>query len=221
MKVVILLLVALYVVSGCSPHVRTLDDEISEQPDRWSPSWKYGASSNNWVLLDRAVATTDSRDRIRLVSKLQGHFRHSPDRMIAERGKDHDMRMRFDFAQDCAVRLINDENGNPEVVSAGWKLQAIVLDDLEYMIKLTEKDWNEGKFDKQACREAKDAWSFASDVRRLYELYFKYSFSRFIGSYWKLPESARPAFVEQIRRCFFHRPGMKFVDRSDFPEAFK
>ena len=53
-------------------------------------------------------------------------------------------------------------------------------------------------------------------------MYFKYHFADDVFvSYRLLPEANRPAFVEQIKRDFFHRPEMKFVDRTRLPEAFR
>ena len=94
------------------------------------------------------------------------------------------------------------------------------LDDMEHLILLTEEDWHEGKYDKHASQREKDTWNFAALIRRNYELYFKYSFS-VRGTYDRLPESFRPIFVEQIKRDFFGRGGMKYVDLDEFPPEFR
>ena len=61
---------------------------------------------------------------------------------------------------------------------------------------------------------------FASYVRWKYECYFTCMFANCIDTYRRLPESARPAFADQIRRDFFGRRGMSFVDMKPFPPAF-
>ena len=221
MKMFTLGLLALCLMIGCSPHVPTLDEEIANQPDEWGMGWQIGASSNNWALLDRVVAVEDVQERIRLVSALREHFRHPPEQLLADCGKgtvfrNNAFRMRIAFASSCADRLIRDRNSDPAALFAGWRLMALWLDDLELLIELTEKDWNGGKYGGEwdVPPRTEEIREIAFLARRKYEMYFKYSIN-FAYTYRKLPESVRPAFVEQIKRDFFHRPGMKLVDGPD------
>ena len=190
MKMFTLGLLALCLMIGCSPHVPTLDEEIANQPDEWGMGWQIGASSNNWALLARVVAVEDVQERIRLVTALQAHFRHPPEQLLADCGKgtvfrNNAFRMRIAFASSCADRLIRDRNSDPAALFAGWRLEALWLDDLERLI----------------ARLARDK----------YRHYFTYNID-FGSTYRELPESARPAFAAQIKRDFFHRPGMKYVN---------
>lgn len=41
------------------------------------------------------------------------------------------------------------------------------------------------------------------------------------ASYEDLPESMRPAFVEQIKQDFFSRKGMMYVKKEDLPKALQ
>ncbi len=206
-------------VVGCSPRVLTLDEEIASQPDEWSVDYRSGASSNNWALLDRVVAAEDVHERIRLVSALREHFRHPPERLLADCGKGTVFRndafsKRLDFARSCASRLINDRNASPVALFAGWRLRALWLDDLERLIELTEQEWNGGKGCPPEWNEPPNKAEIrmiALVVRGIYKHYFTYDIN-FAYTYRKLPESVRSAFVEQIKRDFFNRPGMKYVD---------
>ena len=135
MKMFTLGLLALCLMIGCSPHVPTLDEEIANQPDEWGMGWQIGASSNNWALLARVVAVEDVQERIRLVTALQAHFRHPPEQLLADCGKgtvfrNNAFRMRIAFASSCADRLIRDRNSDPAALFAGWRLEALWLDDL-------------------------------------------------------------------------------------------
>ncbi len=87
MKMFALGLLVLCLAAGCSPQVPTLDEEIANQPDEWSMDCRSGAYSNNCALLDRVMAVEDVQERIRLVTALQAHFRHSPERLLADCGK--------------------------------------------------------------------------------------------------------------------------------------
>ena len=219
MKMFTLGLLALCLVIGCSPHVPTLDEEIANQPDEWGMGWQFGASSNNWALLARVVAVEDVQERIRLVTALQAHFRHPPEQLLADCGKgtvfrNNAFRMRIAFASSCADRLIRDRNSDPAALFAGWRLRALWLDDLERLIELTEQEWNGGKGCPPEWNEPPNKAEIrmiALVVRGIYKHYFTYDIN-FAYTYRELPESVRPAFVEQIKRDFFNRPGMKYVD---------
>ena len=219
MKMFTLGLLALCLMIGCSPHVPTLDEEIANQPDEWGMGWQIGASSNNWALLARVVAVEDVQERIRLVTALQAHFRHPPEQLLADCGKgtvfrNNAFRMRIAFASSCADRLIRDRNSDPAALFAGWRLRALWLDDLERLIELTEQEWNVGKGCPPEWNEPPNNAQIrmiALVVRGIYKHYFTYDIN-FAYTYRELPESVRPAFVEQIKRDFFNRPGMKYVD---------
>ncbi len=218
MKMFALWFLAICSAAGCSPRVPTLDEEIANQPDEWSMDYRSGAYSNNCALLARVVAVEDVQERIRLVTALQAHFRHPPERLLADCGKGTVFRndafhKRICFASSCASRLISDRSADPAALFAGWRLRALWLDDLERLIELTEKEWNDGKYipkwdDPQRLTEIR---GIALQVRDIYKHYFTYSIN-FGTTYRELPKSARPAFVEQIKRDFFHRPGMKYID---------
>ncbi|MGN0846665.1 MAG: hypothetical protein ACI4RA_04690 [Kiritimatiellia bacterium] len=212
---------ALALAAGCSPRTPTLEDEIAALPVEWTGFKTLGASSNNWAMLDRVMAVGDAGERVRLVKALYVHMRSTPEEILA---KDRDNLYVFGekthFAGSCAGRLISDTNAYPSAAFEGWRLEALWLDDLERLIDLTEADWNGGKYDSFAPQRAKDAWGFAARVRRKYELYFRYSFGEY-GTYKRLPEELRPAFVEQFRRDFFHRRGVSLADLSEFPPAFR
>ena len=218
MKMFTLGLLALCLMIGCSPHVPTLDEEIANQPDEWGMGWQIGASSNNWALLARVVAVEDVQERIRLVTALQAHFRHPPEQLLADCGKgtvfrNNAFRMRIAFASSCADRLIRDRNSDPAALFAGWRLEALWLDDLERLIELTEKDWNGGKYipEWDESPRVTEIRTIARLARDKYRHYFTYNID--LGStYRELPESTRPAFAAQITRDFFHRPGMKYVN---------
>ena len=218
MKMFTLGLLALCLMIGCSPHVPTLDEEIANQPDEWGMGWQIGASSNNWALLARVVAVEDVQERIRLVTTLQAHFRHPPEQLLADCGKgtvfrNNAFRMRIAFASSCADRLIRDRNSDPAALFAGWRLEALWLDDLERLIELTEKDWNGGKYipEWDESPRVTEIRTIARLARDKYRHYFTYNID-FGSTYRELPESARPAFAAQIKRDFFHRPGMKYVN---------
>ena len=219
MKMFTLGLLALCLMIGCSPHVPTLDEEIANQPDEWGMGWQIGASSNNWALLARVVAVEDVQERIRLVTALQAHFRHPPEQLLADCGKgtvfrNNAFRMRIAFASSCADRLIRDRNSDPAALFAGWRLRALWLDDLERLIELTEQEWNGGKGCPPEWNEppnTAESRMIALVVRGIYKHYCTYDIN-FAYTYRELPESVRPAFVEQIKRDFFNRPGMKYVD---------
>lgn len=93
-------------------------------------------------------------------------------------------------------------------------------DDLERLSDMTEKAWNNGAYDRHASMAEKKTWEFASQVRQVYDRYFKYGFDP-RGTYGRLPEPTRRNFTEQVRRDFFNRKGMSLVDRESFPPAFK
>ena len=218
MKMFTLGLLALCLMIGCSPHVPTLDEEIANQPDEWGMGWQIGASSNNWALLARVVAVEDVQERIRLVTALQAHFRHPPEQLLADCGKgtvfrNNAFRMRIAFASSCADRLIRDRNSDPAALFAGWRLEALWLDDLERLIELTEKDWTGGKYipEWDESPRVTEIRTIARLARDKYRHYFTYNID-FGSTYRELPESARPAFAAQIKRDFFHRPGMKYVN---------
>lgn len=223
MKMFTLGLLAISLVVGCSPRKVSLDEEISELPVAWSGFKTIGASSNNWALLDRVSAVEDDNEKIRLVIKLRNRLRSRPEEILANdrKGNHYIFNERMRFEESCSWRLISCTNQNPRMVFEGWKLKAEWIDGLEELDRLTAKDWNGGVYDRHASEEARNAWSFASRVRRVYDLYFKYTFSSCVGSYRGLPPSSRPAFVEQIKRDFFHRKGMALVDLSVFPPEFK
>ena len=212
--------ILLCIVVGCSPRGTTLDEEIARLPDVWGAGRRQGVASNSWILLDRVLSVPNVRERIRLVAALQSHFRYSPERILAECGKDHAFSARLGFVRECAYRLTDDGGNVPEVLVAAWRLEAHWLYDLERLIDLTEEVWNDGKYDGGASQEVRDMWGLAVNVRWMYELYFKNTFSSCVGVYRRLPESARPAFADQIRRDFFGRRGMSFVDMKPFPPAF-
>jgi len=218
MKFFICFIFSLAIVMGCSPRRLSLDDEITKAPDSWSSSWKFGASSNNWALLERVSRVDDTHERIRLTASIRDHFKHSAARDLAECTTDASFDIRMTFLQACAYRLI--EDADPHAVLAGWNLMAMWLDDLEQLAEVTGKAWNNGVYNRHAPQKEKAEWGFASKVRQTYDQYFKYSFN-VQASYKRLPESIRSAFVEQIKRDFFHRKGMAFVDLSAFPPEFR
>ncbi len=219
MKMFALGLLALCFAVGCSPHVPTLDEEVANQPDEWSMDYRSGAYSNNCALLDRVMAVEDVHERIRLVTALQTHFRHPPERLLADCGKGTVFRndafhKRISFAGSCASRLTRDRSADPAALFAGWRLRTLWLDDLERLIKLTEKEWNGGKCSTPEWDEPPskaEIRMIALQARSIYKNYFTYSID-FVSTYRKLPKSDRPAFVAQIKRDFFHRPGMKYID---------
>ena len=221
MKMFTLGLLALCLMIGCSPRVPTLDEEIEAHQDVWDKHWKLGASSNHWALLDRIVSVEDVHERIRLVRAIRGKLWKSPVRMLADCGNGNVVDQRMSFACSCASRLTGDKCNNPEALVAGWRLNASWLDDLEKLEELTEQVWNGGEEDTRVPQTVRDVWNLAFKVRREYELYFKYTFACCVDTYRKLPGSVRPAFVEQIKRDFFHRKGMAFVDLNEFPPEFR
>lgn len=221
MKILFTLVLALFVASGCTPRTTTLEDEVASHPDVWARHWQWGASSNHWALLDRVVAVDDVQRRIRLVTALRNRLRRTPEEMLADCGNLNVFDQRIHFARSCAER-VEGKDKDPTALATSWKLEASWIDDVERLMELTEKDWyNERGKKWDAPLRDREIRAFSAHIRRLYELFFEKTFSSCVGTYNRLPESARPAFVEQIKRDFFHRRGMKYVDMNDFPPAFR
>lgn len=207
----------LLIAMGCSPRSMTLEEEIATAPDAWSFSWKTGASSNNWALLERVSCVENTHERIRLMTALQNHFKRSVARELDGCAMDNSFQIRMAFLQACAYQLIKDKD--PHAVCAGWNLMAIWLDDLENLIVGSEQAWQDGVYDRHASHENKMKWGFASKVRKTYEHYFKYSFN-VSDTYNRLPTDVRPVFVKQIKKDFLNRKGLKYIDRREFPREF-
>lgn len=218
MKMFAYVLFVLCMVVGCYPRAPTLAEEVASHPDSWDRHWLRGASSNHWALLERVVSVEDVQERIRLVTELKERLGSTPEQMLADckNLKLYVVKQRIHFAGSCAWRLTGSKGDDPAALFAGWRICASWLDDIERLIELTEKIWNGGKCAKGRDAQAGDVemQRLAYWVRREYELFFKYNIN-FVDTYRRLPESARPAFVEQIKRDFFHRPGMKLVDGPD------
>ena len=150
--------VLLCLVVGCSPRVPTLDEEIARQPDEWSLSPEFGASSNNWALLDRVLAIENVWERIRLVSALQTHFRHASKQIPANSRNLNTFNARLMFMLACSSRLADRANGSQVALTAAWRLKARWLDDLERLVDQTEEVWNNGRYARGASQEIREMW---------------------------------------------------------------
>ena len=214
--------VATALVVGCSRQTPSLDEEIAALTTTWTGFKTIGASSNKWALLERVASVENADEKTRLVKTLYVRMRSTPEEILAHDRHDnfYIFNEKMNFARSCAWTLISDTNDCQTAAREGWRLEASWIDDLERLIALTESDWHAGVYDEDAPPPKREAWAFASRVRRIYELYFKYSFC-VAGTYRRLPETVRHAFVEQIKRDFFHRKGMSLVDLAAFPPAFR
>lgn len=207
--------------SGCRRVTSDLDAEIAALPrDTWTALSHMGASSNNYEILNRVSAVPDVQERIRLVRVLRDHFRRSPEWMVTNGlcSNWHCEQQRRWFLGCCDSRLAEGTNVTAAAIRASWRMKSEYLDDLEKMIELAEDARNDGAHWK-SVRE-NQMIRIARDLRWEYERYFRYQFG-VLGDYQRLPPADRPAFVDQIKRDFFGRKGMVFVDKEDIPEAFK
>ena len=209
------------VVCGCRQDEKSLEDEIVALPDEWGMDVKEGATSNNFEMLSRVMAEANVSERIRLARLARGHFWHRPEWFVTNNVNPYHERLRFSFVCNCASRLISGKNATPETIIAGWKMDAEYLDDIEKLCELTDASLNVWQRTGKVTEGDSTKWRFANLVHREYEQYFKYQFSACVSSYENLPSSCRPAFVEQIKRDFFHRKGMALVGLNEFPPEFR
>ena len=100
-------------------------------------------------------------------------------------------------------------------------MEAELLNDLESLIGLTERDWNKGKHPGRMSRQLRRRYNYAYRVRHRYMIYFKFNLPSCIGSYHRLPASHRDVFLQQIRADFFGRRGIEHVDWKHFPAPFQ
>ena len=91
---VVWLCVGCAVMAECVHREPTLDEAIDALPDEWGPysdrveqvAKKFGytvvnhaSSTNNYAILNRVIALTNVKERIRLTWKLYNHCRRTPE----------------------------------------------------------------------------------------------------------------------------------------------
>ena len=175
-------------------------------------------------MLKRVSSLSNEVDRIRLFRLLFSRFDHDPEWYLEnlEELRRDGFCSRFGFKTSCIGRLVTDRNSSSDAIFAGWNLARQFEERLDVFKTVTREIFAQGpgKWDETGLQQGR--WHFAAKIRDMNELYFKFQFADEVYlSYDNLPEEHRPAFVEQIKRDFFHRPEMKFVDRSRLPEAFR
>ena len=116
------------VLAGCSrlEFTPSLDEVINAlPPDEWgSDIIVLGIATNNYTVLNRVVALTNVKERIRLAWKLYNHFRHSPEWYVEHREGGLRKSNRHEFFGNCAYRLMWSTNATPETIIEGWKMEA-------------------------------------------------------------------------------------------------
>ncbi len=219
------------VLAGCSRLESTpsLDEVINAlPPDEWgSDIIVLGIATNNYTVLNRVVALTNVKERIRLAWKLYNHFRHSPEWYVEHREGGLWKSNRHEFFGNCAYRLMWSTNATPETIIEGWKMEAETIRDQVELIRLTGPEWQARMQkiyeEKEAARYAEfrrrlkahgggpssylfnktaPEIGYAQDVRQRYDNYFRRDFS-VNSSYRKLPDEMKPEFIEQLKRDFF------------------
>ena len=185
------------------------------------------SSRSNYAMLDKVIAVTNVQERIRLVWKLYNHFRRTPEWYVEHTDGGFVKRYRQDFFGHCAWQLMSSTNRTPETILSGWEMEAETIRDLVKVMQLTGPSWQERMQKRHDVKEAAEfeefrsqlkkhgggpysylfeKWvpelTFARDIRHRYNNFFKYQF-RGNESYLQLPESMRPAFIEQLKRDFF------------------
>lgn len=193
-------------------------DEIKSLPDRWGGDWRTGASSNNYAMLSRVAAFPDVHQRIALVRALRDHFR-KPHKWYAVDGRGKDGAYdRLQFLDMCAGCLVHDRNATADAVMAGWRMRSENLDDLERILRSIDGQGGGGQ----------DAWcadgtrlNFAHRLRRRYAMFFADRLYDCACSYRNLPPERQTDFVEQVKRDFFGRRGMKNFRVGSLPEPFR
>lgn len=206
---------------GCRQEGKSLEDEIVALPDEWGMDIREGATSNNFEMLSRVMAVSNVSERIRLARLAREHFWHRPEWFVTNSVNPYHERLRFSFVYNCSSRLIFGKNATPETIIAGWRMDAENLNDIEKMCELTDAALNGERRTGKATDAESVKRHFSNLVHRDYDQYFRCQFDSCVSSFKTLPPSYRPAFVEQIKRDFFHRKGMALVDLSVFPPEFR
>ena len=239
---VVWLCVGCAVIAECVHREPTLDEAIDALPDEWGPyndrveqvAKKFGyavvnraSSTNNYAMLNRVIALTNVKERIRLTWKLYNHFRRPPEWYVEHREGGFGNRYRHDFFGNCASKLMCGTNATSETIIEGWKMEAETIRDQVKLISLTGPEWQErmqkryeaketaryadfkrrlkehgcGVYSYLSQKEAPEI-GYARDVRWRFKRYFAYEFTG-DASYRKLPDDMKPAFIEQMKRDFF------------------
>lgn len=221
-RIVMFVLVLLgFFASGCWREAGGLDVEIAAlPPDAWDPRWNVGASLTNCNMLTRVLEVADASERIRLARMLRDHFWHAPEWFVAH-GSPSCESVRFVYVAKCSSGLTLSTNATAETVFAGWRMTAEFVNDVERVLDLTENSWTGGSDRQDRSEEDLRKEELFKMVRGLYERFFTYHLPSCSDGYRIIPPADRPAFVEQIKRDFFGRKGMAYVDMDEFPEAFK
>lgn len=181
-------------------------------------------------MLKNIAAMTNTEERVLQTKSLYQKYYKSPQDTLEEfKSLPRINWERYYFLSEC-IDSLHKGNVNMQSISAGWEMQSRHLDDLEEMIRLTEDAFNTKL--SRACtwwtqeqmnewRRTRHEYDVSVMVRQLYERYFKYTFwSAINGSYFALSSAEREKFVAQIKRDFFHRPGMKYVPFDKLPADF-
>lgn len=250
-------------ITGCArkEQVQTLDEAIDALPDEWGPYsdhveqvakkfgytvMNYASSTNNYAMLNRVIALTNVKERIRLTWKLYNHFRRTPEWYVEHREGGFNNRYRHDFFGNCASMLMCSTNATPETIIEGWKMEAETIRDQVQLIRQTGPEWQarmQKRYEeKEAARYAefkrrlkahgsgvsshlsqKEApeIGYARDVRWRLKRYFMYEFSG-DAYYRKLPDEMKPVFIEQMKRDFFiYSDVTNAFTWKDFPPELK
>ena len=185
------------------------------------------SSTNNYAMLNRVIAVTNVQERIRLTWKLYNHCRRTPEWYVEhreDRGRNHHRKI---FLHNCAHELMMSPNATPETIVEGWKIKAAIVKDMEELMRLTGPEWQarmQKRYEvEEAARHAEfrrrlkahgggpasyyhqkhaPELGFADDVKWEYINYFKHSFAA-NEFYAMLPDTRKPAFLEQLKRDFF------------------
>lgn len=202
----------------------TIEEEIAALPDVWISPQSTSITSNNWNMLNHISSLSNEVDRIRLFRLLFSRFDHAPEWYLNNPEEMSGWRFadRLCFMRVCISRLAHNKMSSPHAILAGWELARdleLKLDAFKLATKpffeVDRSEWNIPDLERKR-RE------FALEIRDKDEKYFKYQFAGNVYvSYKHLPEEYRPTFVEQIKRDFFHRPEMKFVDKNRLPAPFR
>ena len=250
------------IIMGCTrrEQVPTLDEAIDALPDEWGPysdrveqvAKKFGytvvnhaSSTNNYAMLNRVIALTNVKERIRLTWKLYNHCRRTPEWYVEHLDGGYTKPYRLDFLGNCSWSLIAGTNITAETMMEGWKMEAETMRDLEAMIRLTGPEWQENMRKRAVERDMakvaewraemkrhkcgvgslfhgpySDELIFAEDIRLRYNFYFRSS-SVGTTTYHRLPNDMKPAFLEFLKQNFYHCDGMTNVYMKGYPPELK